>query len=195
VSGSARALVEEMLDASAAAIVACRSLTDEIVGVANCIADAFDLGHKVLVCGNGGSAADAQHFAAELVGRFLPSHADRPPWAAIALTADSAVLTAVSNDFEYYEVFSRQVRALAGAGDVLVGISTSGSSRNVLRALEAAPTGVKRVALCGPTGTLAAAADLALRVPFEGTAYIQAAHIAVIHAICALLEDRLARAS
>jgi D-sedoheptulose 7-phosphate isomerase len=195
VSDSQRALVEQMVDASAVAIAACRSLTDEIVGVANCIGDAFDLGHKLLVCGNGGSAADAQHFAAELVGRFLPAYADRAPRAAIALTADSAVLTAVSNDFDYVEIFSRQVRALATAGDVLLGISTSGTSPNVLHALQAAPTGVKKVALCGPTGTLAAAADLALCVPFQGTAYIQAAHIVVIHAICAVLEDRFARAN
>jgi D-sedoheptulose 7-phosphate isomerase len=167
-------------------------MADDVVSVAHTIADAFASGHKLLVCGNGGSAADAQHFAGELIGRFLSSASERAPRPAIALSADSAVLTCIANDYGYDEVFARQVRGLAQAGDVLVGISTSGSSANVLRAFQAAPSGVTRIALCGRTGPLANLADLALCVPAEGTAPIQAAHIAIIHAICMVLEARFA---
>lgn len=177
-----------MLESSAGAVRDSLSLGEATVAVAERIADSFASGGKLLVCGNGGSAADAQHFAAEVVGRFLAS--DRAPRPAIALSADTAVLTGVGNDFAYDQVFARQVQALARPGDVLVGISTSGEAANVLRAFEAAPTGVVKVALTGARGRLADAADLALRVPAEGTAPIQAAHIALIHAICAVLEAR-----
>jgi D-sedoheptulose 7-phosphate isomerase len=188
-----RALVTAMLDNSAAAIQASHALTDEIAAVAGRIADAYEAGHKLLVCGNGGSAADAQHFAGELMGRFLTSRSERAPRAAIALSADGAVMTCIANDYEYADVFARQVRGLAQPGDVLVGISTSGTSANVVRAFEAAPTGVVKVALCGRGGVdgdIADLADLALRVPFDGTAAIQAAHIAIIHAVCLVLEER-----
>jgi D-sedoheptulose 7-phosphate isomerase len=185
-----RATVLGMLRASAEAIRLCEGLADEIGGAAQAISSAFDSGHKLLVCGNGGSAADAQHFAGELIGRFLSSASQRAPRPAIALSADSAVLTCIGNDYGYEEVFARQVRGLAQAGDVLVGISTSGSSPNVVRAFEAAPPGVTRIALCGSGGQLAQCADLALRVPSEETAPIQAAHIAIIHAICMVLEAR-----
>jgi D-sedoheptulose 7-phosphate isomerase len=189
---SQREAVVATLRASAAAIVACEALASRIVDAADRIADAFEGGHKLLVCGNGGSAADAQHFAGELMGRFLSSKPDREPRPAIALSADSAVLTCIGNDYGFEEVFARQVRGLAQAGDVLVGISTSGNSANVLHAFDAAPEGVHKIALCGPSGTLAEHADLALPVPFEGTAAIQAAHIAIIHAICVVLEERFA---
>jgi len=189
-----RAAVIEMLHASASAIAACEALADDITGVAHVIADAFDAGHKLLAFGNGGSAADAQHFAGELIGRFLASRSDRAPRPAIALSADSAVLTCIANDYGYEDIFARQVRGLAVSGDIVFGISTSGSSPNVLRAFEAAAPGVIRIALCGPGGPLAGVADRAIRVPYEGTAPIQAAHIAIIHAICALLEERFARA-
>lgn len=187
-----RAQVVEMLTTSAEAILACQALVDEIASVAHTIADAFESGHKLLVCGNGGSAADAQHFAGELMGRFLSSRSDRAPRPAIALSADSAVLTCIGNDYGYEEIFARQVHGLATPGDVLVGISTSGSSLNVIRAFEAAPAGVVKIALCGPAGRLAGLADVALCVPCEGTAPIQAAHIAMIHAICLVLEERFA---
>jgi len=184
--------VTEMLQASAAAIKASQLLSREITDFAHQLADAFDAGHKLLVCGNGGSASDAQHFAGELLGRFLCSASTRAPRPAIALTADSTVLTCIGNDYGYDDVFARQVVGLGQPGDVLVGISTSGSSRNVIRAFEAARAGVLKVALCGPGGALADCADVALKVPFEGTAAIQAAHIAIIHAICMVLEERFA---
>ena len=181
-----------ILQASADAIRACDALSDDIDAAANVIGDALDRGYKLLVCGNGGSAADAQHFAGELMGRFLASASDRAPRPAIALSADSAVMTCIGNDYGYEDVFARQVRGLARSGDVLVGISTSGNSQNILRAFDAAEAGVIKIALCGPGGTLAEKADFVLPVPFEGTAPIQAAHIAIIHAICTVLEARFA---
>jgi phosphoheptose isomerase len=183
-------IAREALERSAAAIAASTTLLGTAVTVAERIAEAFGRGGKLLICGNGGSAADAQHFAAEMVGRFNSS--DRAALPAIALSADTAILTAVANDFGYDEVFARQVRALARPGDVLVGISTSGEAPNVIGAFEAAPPGVTKVALTGPRGRLADGADLQLRVPAEGTAAIQAAHGALIHAICAVLDARVA---
>jgi phosphoheptose isomerase len=182
-------IAQAMLERSARAIHDALPLADAAVAVAERIADSFGRGGKLLVCGNGGSAADAQHFAAEIVGRFLAP--DRAACPAIALSADTAVLTAIANDFAYDEVFARQVRALARPGDVLVGISTSGEAANVIRAFEAAPPGVQRVALTGRRGRLADIADLALRVPADGTAQVQSAHGALIHAICAVLDARL----
>ena len=191
--GRDRTAVCDMLESSAAAILACQPLADDIVEAARMIADALDAGHKLLTCGNGGSAADAQHFAGELVGRFLSSRSERAPRPAFALSADTSVLTCIGNDYGYDEVFARQVRGLAQPGDVLVGISTSGASANVVRAFEVAEPGVLKIAICGTGGPLANQADLALCVPFGGTAQIQAAHIAIIHAICMVLEQHFAK--
>ncbi|TMD58468.1 MAG: SIS domain-containing protein [Chloroflexi bacterium] len=180
-----------MLEASAEAIRACVAITDDIAAAARRIGDALEGGHKVLICGNGGSAADAQHFAGELLGRFRSS--TRPPLAGLALSADAAVITCIANDFDYDDVFARQVRALAQPGDVLIGISTSAKSENVLRAFAASPDGTLRIALVGPGGALADRADIALRVRADATAHIQAGHIAVLHAICEALERRFDR--
>jgi D-sedoheptulose 7-phosphate isomerase len=128
-----------------------------------------------------------------LLGRFRTQ--ERRPLAAMALSADGAVLTTISNDFAFVDVFARQVQALARRGDVLVGISTSGASENVLRAFTAAPQGVTRIALVGNGGPLADRADLVLRVAVDGTAHIQAGHIAVIHAVCEVLEVRFGRSA
>jgi D-sedoheptulose 7-phosphate isomerase len=149
-------------------------------------------GHKLIACGNGGSAADAQHMVAELVGRFAM---DRRPFPAIALTANSSILTAWANDYSYETVFSRQVEALAQSGDALIGISTSGNSANVLRAVEAAKVrGVFTIGLSGEGGKLADATDLCLCIPSCSTPRIQEAHITVIHILCALIEKRLTTA-
>ena len=185
------AIAREMVSASADAVRACLSIVDEIADAARRIGDALESGHKILICGNGGSAADAQHFAGELLGKFRS--AERRALAAIALSADGAVLTTIANDFAFEDVFARQVQALARAGDVLVGISTSGKSANVLRAFAAAPAGTVRIALVGPSGPLGDGAEIALRVPAEETAHIQAGHIVVIHAVCEALERRFAR--
>ncbi|MFQ5892774.1 MAG: SIS domain-containing protein, partial [Nitrospinota bacterium] len=147
-------------------------------------------GGKILLCGNGGSAADAQHIAAELVGRF---QRQRPGAAALALTTDTSVLTAVANDYGFEEVFARQVEALGSPGDCLVGISTSGQSLNIHRAMETARRmGLSTVGLLGMGGgSLKGLADAAVVVPSESTPHIQEAHITVGHIWCDLLDDRL----
>jgi phosphoheptose isomerase len=144
--------------------------------------------NKILVCGNGGSAAEAQHFTAELVGRYKIS--ERRGLPAQALTADVAVITAWANDFGYDQVFARQVEAFGKTGDVLLGISTSGNSKNILAAFETArQNGITTIALTGNTGgDLAALADLAMIVPSEITERIQEVHLTILHMICELIE-------
>lgn len=151
---------------------------------------AYRSGKKVLLMGNGGSAADAQHLAAELVGRF---ELERKPLPAIALTTDSSILTAVSNDFGFEESFARQVQALAVEGDILIAISTSGKSPNVLRAVDAArQAGCYTAGLTGKSGGgLAARVDLLLAVPSEKTQRIQEAHGLIGHMYCGLVERAL----
>jgi D-sedoheptulose 7-phosphate isomerase len=153
--------------------------------------DALAAGNKILALGNGGSAADAQHLAAELVGRFLLERQGLP---AIALTTDTSILTAVANDYGYEEVFRRQVLALARPGDVVIGISTSGSSNNVFHALLAAnQLGCRTVGLLGRDGgSIAPIVDLALTVPVQETPHVQEAHLTIIHILCHLVETGLA---
>ena len=157
--------------------------------VARCI-DALRNGRKILFCGNGGSAADAQHWAGELVSRF---YYDRPGLAAIALTTDSSILTAIGNDYGYDYVFARQVEALGQAGDVLVAISTSGKSPNVLRAADAARArGMQVVAFTGRGGgKLLSMSDICFRMPSDETPRIQEGHEFVGHLLCALIEAGL----
>ena len=162
-----------------------------LVEVIDVIAAALRDGHKLLLFGNGGSAADAQHIAAEFVNRFK---IERPPLPAIALTTDTSALTSIANDYGYAEVFAKQVRALGGAGDVALAISTSGNAANVLRAVAASRRlGIKTVALTGGKGgKLAAAADLVLRASGSAeTARIQETHILVGHVICELVDAQL----
>jgi D-sedoheptulose 7-phosphate isomerase len=147
-------------------------------------------GGKVLIFGNGGSAADAQHIAAELVNRL---NYDRPPIAAIALTTDTSILTSIGNDSSFAGLFERQVRALGRAGDVALAISTSGNSPNVLQAVNAAgELGLKTIGLAGRDGgKLAAAVDIALVVQTRATQRIQETHITIGHILCELIEDAL----
>jgi D-sedoheptulose 7-phosphate isomerase len=157
------------------------------------MAVALKQGHKILSCGNGGSAADAQHFAAELVCRF---ERERPGLAAIALTVDTSALTAISNDYHYDEVFARQIDALAKANDVLLAISTSGFSPNVVRAIEQAHDhNMTVIALTGRDGGKIAkilnADDVEIRVPSESTARIQEVHLLAIHCLCDQLDEML----
>lgn len=167
-----------------------KTLAGRIADCAVLLCDALQRGNKVLIMGNGGSAADAQHFAAELVGRFL---LERKALPAIALTTDSSILTAVGNDYGFDEVFKRQVEALAAPGDLVVGISTSGNSENVYRALQAAAqTGCKTVGLLGRDGgRISALVDLDLTVPVQQTPFIQEAHVTMIHLLCDLVEQEL----
>jgi D-sedoheptulose 7-phosphate isomerase len=159
-----------------------QQIADRLIGV-------LQNGQKIMVCGNGGSAADAQHMVAELVGRFTIG---RRAFPAIALTTNSSILTAWSNDYSYETVFARQVEALAQAGDALIGISTSGNSPNILRAIEAAkPRNVQTIGLAGEGGRLANMADLCLCVPSRSIPRIQEAHITIIHILCELIEEKL----
>ena len=150
--------------------------------------EALDRGHKVLACGNGGSASQAQHFVGELMGRYK---GNRPALPAIALTADSTVLTCIGNDYRYDEVFSRQVQALGRPGDVLVAFSTSGNSPNVLTALKAARSSqVKSIAFLGSEGGAASAlADCSLIVAHQDTARIQEGHLFLIHVLMEYVES------
>ena len=163
-------------------------LVKDIENCAQLMCQALGQGNKIIIMGNGGSAADAQHFAAELVGRFLKN---RKALAAIALTTDTSILTAVANDFGYDQVFSRQIEALANHGDVVVGISTSGNSTNVQNALTlASELNCKTVALLGRDGgEIKSQVDLALTVAVNETPHIQEAHLTMIHILCDLIES------
>ncbi len=164
-----------------------QSQAELVVEAARIIAAAFSGEGKLFLCGNGGSAADAQHLAAEFVNRFL---IERPPLPAVALTTDSSVLTSVANDYSFDEVFAKQIKALGRPGDVLWGFSTSGNSPNVLAALNAARNmGLKTIACTGGGGgAIKAAADLLLDVPSRETPRIQEVHITLGHTICELVD-------
>jgi D-sedoheptulose 7-phosphate isomerase len=161
-----------------------------VLAAADAVVAALRAGRKVLVCGNGGSAADAQHFAAELVGRF---ERERRAWPAIALTTDTSILTAVGNDYGFDRVFARQVEAVGQAGDVLVAISTSGGSPSVLAAVAAARArGLSIVALTGRDGgALGRAGGVHVNVPSPSTARTQEVHATILHVVCALVEREL----
>lgn len=161
---------------------------DTIAVAAELLAASLRAGGKVLLCGNGGSAADCQHMAAEFVG-LMRKNFQRPGLPVIALTTDTSFLTAYSNDFGYERVFERQVEALGKTGDVLIGISTSGTSVNILSAVEAAKRkGMHTIALTGSGGALASNVDVAVSVPSLDTQYIQESHLAVEHILCELVE-------
>ena len=162
----------------------------EIIGTVEAIIAAFRSGHKLFFCGNGGSAADCQHIAAEFVGRFQK---ERKAWPAIALTTDSSALTALGNDYSFDIVFSRQLQALGQKGDVLIAISTSGNSKNVLEALKQAKSkGITTVGVTGGSGgQLAALCDIPIVAASSKTARIQESHLVIFHAICELVENAL----
>lgn len=174
-------------------ITALQAFAPQIDAAAELCVAALQAGGKVIFCGNGGSAADSQHLAAELMGRFLM---DRTPLPALALTVDTSALTAIGNDYGYDEVFARQLRGIGRAGDVIVGLSTSGSSRNVVRAFEVAgELGITRIALTGEKeGAMSTLAEASLRVPSRQTNHIQEMHIAIGHIICGIVEVRLCSA-
>ena len=160
-----------------------------VVEAAGAVTAALRQGRTVFAFGNGGSAADAQHFAAELVGRY---ERERKAWAAIALTTDTSAITAVGNDYGFDRVFARQIEALGRPGDVAIGISTSGNSPNVLRGLEAAnDRGLTTIALTGRGGQAATIAKLSVTVDEERTARIQEVHATLLHVICELVESEL----
>lgn len=166
-----------------------QSQTKTLITIADVLVKAFREGNKVLLLGNGGSAADAQHMACELMGRF---YKDRSPLPAIALTTNTSSLTAIANDYGYETVFAKQVRALIRNGDVVIGISTSGASRNVILAMEEAKkSGGITVAFTGHGGRLAKVADYILSLPSSNTPRVQEAHITAGHIIAYLVEETL----
>lgn len=170
---------------------AAEELSPTIQRGAEVIAATFRSGGKVLLCGNGGSAADCQHMATEFVSRLSREFA-RPALPAIALTTDTSFLTAYANDVDFAGIFERQVHALGRAGDLLVGISTSGNSANVVRACKAArQIGLRTLALTGTGGRLGELADVTIAVPSRDTQHIQEAHVAIEHALCRLVERDL----
>ena len=169
-------------------------LAPVITNAANLIARSLDLGNKVMSCGNGGSAGDAQHFSSEMLNRF---EMERPGLAAVALTTDTSTLTSIANDYDYSQIFSRQVLALGKSGDVLLAISTSGNSGNVIKAMEAAQSrDIQIIALCGHDGgkmtALLGDTDINICVPVNSTARIQEVHLLVIHCLCDLIDQHIA---
>jgi phosphoheptose isomerase len=183
-------VVEAALDASIALHQQMRSLDlSAVVRAAEAVLDAYATGGKVLAFGNGGSSADAQHFAAELVGRF---ERDRAGMAAMALTTDTCTMTSVANDYGFERIFARQIEAFGRTGDVAVAISTSGESPNVIAGLrEAAARGLRTIALTGRNGgALGAMAEIHINVPHDTTCRVQEVHMTLLHAICGIVERR-----
>jgi len=173
--------------------LSAQTLGPAISSAAALIGQQLAAGHKVLSCGNGGSAGDAQHFASELVNRF---ERERPSLPAISLTTDSSTLTSIANDYDYSQVFAKPLGSLGITGDVLLAISTSGQSRNVIEAIKMAhDKGIRVVALTGKSGgemaTTLSADDIEIRVPSDSTARIQEVHLLVIHCLCDLIDRHL----
>lgn len=183
-----RTTLQENIDTKTALLhdEACLKKLLEVAGVLKSVLQA---GHKVILCGNGGSAADSQHIAAEFIGRF---EQERRPMAAISLTTDTSAITAIGNDYGYEQVFSRQLEGIGKPGDLLIGISTSGKSINILKALEMArASNIRTVVLVGhkPGGKMQSLADYVLAAPSTRTARIQECHIVMMHIICQLVES------
>ncbi len=180
-----RSVVLESIEVKQAALLVNMPSVER---TAEALIKAFKNNNRVFLCGNGGSAADSQHIAAEFIGRFQKERKALP---AIALTTDSSILTCLTNDYSYDIVFSRQIEALGRSGDILIGISTSGKSPNVIKAFERAKEmGITTIAFTGNDGgTMASVADIAVVIPSKVTARIQEAHITFFHAICEVVEN------
>jgi D-sedoheptulose 7-phosphate isomerase len=184
--------IRATLNDSIAAIQTIFDLEDTVTMAADSLRATLLASRKVLVCGNGGSASDSAHFAAELACRFV---SDRRPYPAISLTGDGALMTAIGNDYSFAELFARQVKAFGAPGDLLIALSTSGKSENIKRALEEAKRlGLRSISLLGRDGGFCRGlADLELLIPEQVTARIQEAHKVIIHLLCELVEPDLAK--
>jgi D-sedoheptulose 7-phosphate isomerase len=192
-SGDPRTNAEQYLERTADTVLSARrECLDDIVEAARILVGSLRAGGKMLICGNGGSAADAQHLATEFVSTLTLDH-QRPTIPAIALTTDTSLLTAIANDFGVERMFARQVESLGSEGDALIAISTSGNSANVLQAAETARTrAIRVIALTGKGGgKLAPSAEVAIRVPSTVTAHIQEAHLAIEQLLALLVEEEL----
>ena len=191
-SDARRLTVDEILREASTLLETVRGFAPaQVLLAADMLVSAFKSRNKVLVFGNGGSASDAEHLAAELVGRFAR---DRQGWPAVSLTADSSVVTAIGNDYGFDQIFARQVEALGRQGDIAFAISTSGKSANVIAGLEAAERGgLRRIALTGRDGgLLGRAAELQINVPHDSVPRVQEVHRTLLHVICELVERELA---
>jgi D-sedoheptulose 7-phosphate isomerase len=189
----ARRIKAHFADSAELKLAAADNMAPHIARAAGLMTDCLLANGKILACGNGGSAADAQHFAAEMVGRF---ERERPELPAISLSTDTSILTAIANDYDYAQVFAKQVRALGDSGDVLLAISTSGNSANIVAAADAAhERGMRIVALTGKgggrMGELLGADDVHLCVPHDVTARIQEVHLLTIHCLCDAIDASL----
>lgn len=171
-------------------IIENSEIMENIAKCSQSVIEALRNNKKLLLCGNGGSAADAQHIAAELQGKF---YVDRAPLSAIALNTNTSIITSVGNDYGFSKIFSRQVEGLGNTGDVLIGISTSGNSENVVEAFhKARELGIKRISLTGESGgSLKSISDICVRIPSADTPRIQEAHILIGHIMCELIEKEL----
>ncbi len=185
-------ILDQAINGSIETLQSLKKLQPQVARAADLIADCLTKGNKLLVCGNGGSASDAAHFATELVVRFAK---DRPAYPAICLTGDGGLLTAAGNDYGFDEIFARQVAAFGVPGDLLICLTTSGKSKNVLRALEEARSrNLKTIAFLGRDGgSTIGIADVDLLVASDSTARIQEAHQLLLHVICEAMESRLAQ--
>ena len=181
---------KQILNEAAQSFSAITDIAQVVDEAAQCVTESFKQGGKIFLCGNGGSAGDAQHLEAEFLGRFLK---ERQPLPAIALTTNASAVTAIANDYDYSDVFSRQLQGLAKPGDVLIAISTSGNSPNVIKALEMASIcQVKSIALTGQKSSKASElADIAIKAPSSATPRIQEMHIAIGQIICDIVEETL----
>jgi D-sedoheptulose 7-phosphate isomerase len=193
VSGSASYTLSRHIEATQETLIASQldaTLMAAFDAAFNACLEAYRNQRKILIAGNGGSAADAQHFAGELVSRF---YFDRPALAVIALTTDTSILTAIGNDYGYEDVFSRQIQALGQAGDVFIAISTSGNSPNILKAIaQSKAQGLTVIGLTGRTGgKMKALCDLCLCAPSDSTPRIQECHLVMEHTLCACIEEAL----
>ena len=174
-------------------ITTADTISETVAKAGEIIVEALLNNHKILACGNGGSAADAQHFSAEMLNRF---ECERPSLPAIALTTDTSTITSIGNDYHFNEIFSKQIKALGQTGDILIALSTSGTSKNIIEAIVAAHHRQMRViALTGKNGgdipPLLNAGDIEIRIPSESTARIQEAHGIVIHCLCDIIDNQL----
>ena len=179
--------IQQELDLISQNFIALKSIADEIRTAANKCTTALQAGHKIMFCGNGGSASQSQHLAAELVGRYK---IDRPAMNSVSLTVDTSILTAVGNDYGYADVFARQVQGIGRSGDVLFGLSTSGNSENVVRAFEMAKkNGITTIAMTGSQPGRMAIADVSIAVPSRVSNHIQEMHLAIGHWLCGEMES------
>lgn len=183
-------VILNILEAGITAKRSCvESNLDNLITAADMLTACMAAGGKVLIFGNGGSAADAQHLAAEFINRF---QIERPPLAAIALTTDTSVLTSIGNDYHFDDIFSKQIKALGKKGDIAWGLSTSGNSPNVVKAVKTAQKfGISTIGMTGRGGELAKCADLVFAVDSDTTARVQETHITLGHILCELLERKL----